>query len=266
LLGTKASDPWDCLTFLMESLTDVQDECGIQSEIFHLPHCIPSIVSKKIIGFDLEKSSSSNSTLLASASPVTTNTSTPRGPSPSFSRGDANLLMRKKHWETVLADPMTPIQYLRRHALGTQNADKTRDKKLQGIGSEKQKSQWAHDLEFSNSKASLACWTVSPFEAPNSFEHKPNGPSYKYGRTSSLLENLTRDQQNLGGNLQAATELSTSICEDIATSVEENTNRPVAALSRKHKRFQCHFCSSTFAQRGDMIRHIRVKGALVCKN
>jgi hypothetical protein len=28
----------------------------------------------------------------------------------------------------------------------------------------------------------------------------------------------------------------------------------------KQKRFQCHMCAATFAQRGDMMRHIRVKG------
>lgn len=29
---------------------------------------------------------------------------------------------------------------------------------------------------------------------------------------------------------------------------------------RKRGRFQCHLCTATFAQRGDMMRHIRVKG------
>lgn len=38
----------------------------------------------------------------------------------------------------------------------------------------------------------------------------------------------------------------------------------ITGAIRKRGRFQCHMCTATFAQRGDMMRHIRVKGPWWC--
>lgn len=82
------------------------------------------------------------------------------------------------------------------------------------------------------------------------------------GRASSLLENFIRDN----GVDRLETPDSFFGADSSTTTRQLSADSSVAdkpAPAQKPKRFQCQLCGSTFAQRGDMIRHIRVKGALL---
>lgn len=69
-------------------------------------------------------------------------------------------------------------------------------------------------------------------------------------RTTSLIANMTTQHTVPSASSHAADS------SEVYLSQSKHTATGIA----KRPRFQCHMCPATFAQRGDMMRHIRVKG------
>lgn len=149
-------------------------------------------------------------------------------------------VQRKRHWDTVMLEPTDdPLDHSPIFSAGSST----------GIPS-------VHDglpqrsHSFFGEERILRPFGIIPEQAP---------------RMESLLETmLTASSKPVleetppltpsnSGSLSQAEEL---MVEQIAAA----SSTPRLGVSSKQKRFQCHLCGSTFAQRGDMIRHIRVKG------
>jgi hypothetical protein len=243
------------------------------SNDFQLPSNILYVSPSNDKVLNLVSPATSNSNIVSSASPITA--STTLNPSPTVQTSaadpvpvhttpsDANLQMRRRHWEIVLAGPVLPICALPRRARGNVNADDTRELKLQApsataVGDIR--------LETSLNKAKSPKHTMRrkpDLAAVSQPSWAKRSAAYPCGKTSSLLETMTGTVVPLSRRyLQPSTELSTSVSGKMMDQ-RDIESLPVTALGRKQKRFQCQYCVATFAQRGDMTRHIRVKGECV---
>lgn len=77
-------------------------------------------------------------------------------------------------------------------------------------------------------------------------------------RMASLIENMMTSSVN------SEAEQSNANVNAIITAHHTLPRPGISVLPvSKRKRFKCHLCPATFAQRGDMMRHIRVKGNAV---
>jgi hypothetical protein len=223
---------------------------------------------------NLVSPATSNSIVVSSASPITA--STTLNPSPTVQTSaadpvpahdapsDVNLQMRRRHWEIVLAGPVLPICALPRRARGNLNVNDTRELTLPPPSATAVEDVRL-ETSLNNSKSPKNVMRrKSDLASASQPSWAKRSASYPSGKTSSLLETMTGTVVPLSRrNLQPSTELSTSVSGKLMDQ-RDRESLPVTVLGRKQKRFQCQYCGSTFAQRGDMTRHIRVKGVCVC--
>jgi hypothetical protein len=126
---------------------------------------------------------------------------------------------------------------------------------------------WNTVLIEGESSPALSSATLLPLSESPSFQKLPRvtadegaavPPACKAGgrptRAASLLENMMTDR----GAGKPADRPGPDASSAAGTASPGADLRLGVAV--KQKRFQCHMCAATFAQRGDMMRHIRVKG------
>lgn len=153
---------------------------------------------------------------------------------------DKDLTQRKRYWDTVMLEPTDdPLDHSPIFSAGSSAGIPTVHDSLP---------QRSHNF-FSEERV-LRPFGGIPDQAP---KMESLLETMMTSVSKPLLEETPPLTPSNSGSLSQAEEL---MVEQIAAA----SSTPRLGVSSKQKRFQCHLCGSTFAQRGDMIRHIRVKG------